>query len=692
MKNSKVSIVIPVYNGANFMREAIDSALAQTYSNFEVIVVNDGSKDNGTTDRIAKSYGRKIRYFKKENGGVSTALNLALEKMSGEYFSWLSHDDLYLPEKLETQIKFINENKISSKTIIYSDYILIDPKGNQFAVSAVKSVTEGMIGELLAHSFVNGCSLLVPKLAFKAAGNFDKKWWTTQDYQMWFRCVKVGYSFRKCPGALIKSRQHPGQDSLTLKDSHKTEKDDLGLWVFKNFTARQIFGSHRDYASAYLNLSVALKANGCSKSAQKARSIVLVNSGLNRYGYLFKYNLFLPSVRIIQNLFGSASRFAMRKMVGLMKKYFYQEPRIYNGPPLKICLIGDLSSIHSLKYIDYLKSQHFEIHFITTHMAKVSGIKIYDLSRRKFELVIIWAIRLVVTTRRLVKKINPHVVHGRYLVPCGVLAYLSGFNPYIVAAWGSDILKTPWLVRGLVKKTLTNAALVIGTSEQLVKACLENGSSRYKTHLIRIGVDLNIFKSYKVDQLRRKLKLENKKVILSPRSIDHIYNNKMIVEAYNLIPDKENLILAMIDLPYNPGYAQKVKKYIKDQNLEDKVIFLPAVPNHKMADYYNLADVIVSFASSDGFSICILEGLACEKRVVMSDLPNLDEAWSKKLGFWKSKIEARFLSKALVKSLKIPQENFVRIGRENRRLVKENANLKTCFNKMNDLYMQIVRK
>ena len=78
--NPLVSIVIPVYNGENYLKEAIDSALAQTYKNIEVIVVNDGSSDK--TDEICKSYGSKIRYFKKENGGVSTALNLGIEKMA----------------------------------------------------------------------------------------------------------------------------------------------------------------------------------------------------------------------------------------------------------------------------------------------------------------------------------------------------------------------------------------------------------------------------------------------------------------------------------------------------------------------------------------------------------------------------------------------------------------------------------
>lgn len=79
----KVSIIIPVYNGGNYLRNAIDSALSQTYKNCEIIVVNDGSTDGGETAAIAKSYGNKIRYFEKKNGGVGTAVNLGIAEMTG---------------------------------------------------------------------------------------------------------------------------------------------------------------------------------------------------------------------------------------------------------------------------------------------------------------------------------------------------------------------------------------------------------------------------------------------------------------------------------------------------------------------------------------------------------------------------------------------------------------------------------
>src|SRR5256885_962105 len=92
-----VSIVIPVYNGSNFLRQAIDSALAQTYQNREIIIVNDGSRDDGKTEAAALSYGDKIRYAAKPNGGCGSALNHGIGLMRGDYFSWLSHDDVYYP-------------------------------------------------------------------------------------------------------------------------------------------------------------------------------------------------------------------------------------------------------------------------------------------------------------------------------------------------------------------------------------------------------------------------------------------------------------------------------------------------------------------------------------------------------------------------------------------------------------------
>jgi glycosyltransferase involved in cell wall biosynthesis len=212
----KVSIVIPIYNGSKYMKEAIDSALAQTYKNFEIIVVNDGSNDDGKTAEIAKSYGNKIRYFEKKNGGVSTALNLAISKMTGEYFSWLSHDDVYYPNKLEKQIEYILDNDYRDKNIIlYSDYDLIDKKSRLISRAAKdhEMLTEKPEYALLRGS-INGITLLIPKRAFDEYGVFDEKLRCTQDYELWQRMSK-GYIFHHMSGIVAKSRQHGEQVSVT---------------------------------------------------------------------------------------------------------------------------------------------------------------------------------------------------------------------------------------------------------------------------------------------------------------------------------------------------------------------------------------------------------------------------------------------------------------------------------------------
>ena len=105
-----VSIIIPVYNGSNYLSEAIESALAQSYGSCEIIVVNDGSNDDGKTEAIALSYKNQIRYFYKENGGVASALNFAVKKMRGDYFSWLSHDDLYTPDKTDKEMEALKNS------------------------------------------------------------------------------------------------------------------------------------------------------------------------------------------------------------------------------------------------------------------------------------------------------------------------------------------------------------------------------------------------------------------------------------------------------------------------------------------------------------------------------------------------------------------------------------------------------
>jgi len=230
--NPKVSIVIPVYNGSNYLKEAIDSALSQTYENTEVIVINDGSNDNNKTDKICKSYGNKIRYFKKENGGVASALNMGIEKMKGEYFSWLSHDDVYYPEKVEKQIQYLSRLENNSNIVLYANYELIDKDSN--FIKRVELNHEELLEKpeyALLRGCINGITLLIPKSAFEKYGKFDESLKVTQDYDMWRRIIKT-YEFVHMDEIYTKTRIHSKQDSNKHPDIWK-EGDKLWIKMMK---------------------------------------------------------------------------------------------------------------------------------------------------------------------------------------------------------------------------------------------------------------------------------------------------------------------------------------------------------------------------------------------------------------------------------------------------------------------------
>jgi glycosyltransferase involved in cell wall biosynthesis len=227
-----VSIVIPVFNGAKYLREAIDSALAQTYPNVEVIVVNDGSTDEGRTAEIARSYGNRIRYIEKTNGGVATALNRGIREMRGEFFSWLSHDDVYYAEKIARQMATLRDTE-GDKTILHCNYDVIDQASHIVGRGAIDNFALNNAILSIVGTYVNGCALLVPKTAFEAAGLFNESLTNSQDNELWVRMVMNGYRLRYVPDILIKSRKHPEQGSLTRSATHAQETRAFYRWALE---------------------------------------------------------------------------------------------------------------------------------------------------------------------------------------------------------------------------------------------------------------------------------------------------------------------------------------------------------------------------------------------------------------------------------------------------------------------------
>ncbi|WP_462118320.1 glycosyltransferase [Methylorubrum extorquens] len=213
----KVSIVMPVYNGGIYFELALQSALAQTYENIEIVIVNDGSTDGGATDAVARRYAErhpdKVRYFHQSNSGVAGALNTAVEAMTGDFFCWLSHDDLYAPEKTAVQVAFWQRLGRADAMLI-SNYTLIDAEGKQFAnvqFDHAQFKRSPMVP--LFRGAVNGCTVFIPIGLLRAIpGPFDVSRRFTQDFQLWRQLIRQT-DFFHVPQSLVHYRVHPSQDS-----------------------------------------------------------------------------------------------------------------------------------------------------------------------------------------------------------------------------------------------------------------------------------------------------------------------------------------------------------------------------------------------------------------------------------------------------------------------------------------------
>lgn len=275
--NPRVSIVIPVYNGSDFLGEAIDSVLAQTYRNIEIVVVNDGSQDDGKAERVALSYGSRIRYFSKPNGGVASALNMAIREMTGEYFSWLSHDDLYSTTKIEREIEALSKLD-RDRTIIYCDYSVFSTDPEQAIPVRLKSVPpEQFRYWITVENALHGCTLLIPKVAFEECGGFNEALRTTQDYDLWFRLAER-YRFVHIPEVLVKARNHPEQGSIKLAGTALEECNALLSGFVTSLSGSELASAtQRAPVTVYAEIAASLWRRGFQQAGRSAARLCMQN-------------------------------------------------------------------------------------------------------------------------------------------------------------------------------------------------------------------------------------------------------------------------------------------------------------------------------------------------------------------------------------------------------------------------------
>jgi glycosyltransferase involved in cell wall biosynthesis len=191
----EVSVIIPTYNSAHFLPEAIDSVLAQTFRDYELIIVDDGSTDD--TEEVVKRYGDKIKYLRQENRGPGPAKNTGIKNSRGPLIATLDADDKWLLDKLEVQVEYMRSHPQIG--LVYGNVSTFDDRGviTEAYDGTHRKVYQGEVfDQLLLQNFISSITIMVRRESLEKVGMFPEDVMISEDWHLWLRIAKeypIGY-------------------------------------------------------------------------------------------------------------------------------------------------------------------------------------------------------------------------------------------------------------------------------------------------------------------------------------------------------------------------------------------------------------------------------------------------------------------------------------------------------------------
>jgi glycosyltransferase involved in cell wall biosynthesis len=296
---------------------------------------------------------------------------------------------------------------------------------------------------------------------------------------------------------------------------------------------------------------------------------------------------------------------------------------------MRVLLLSDTYSEHTEKWALGLAANGIEIGLFSFNKASYSWysgrLNITLLfepqeklnSNRKFAYL-----KFIGPLRKAIKRFQPDVLHAHYATSYGLIGALSGFHPLIISAWGTDVIKFPqknWINKLILKYNLKKADAICATSHTIKEFLIPLTSKNI--HVIPFGVDLNIFKKNNV----KRLFDEDVFVVGSIKPLEPLYNTDKLINAFHILVTKfpqRRLGLMIIG---EGSQLEYLKNLTSTFNITEKVIFTGRISFSKVADYFNMLDVLVNISDYESFGVSVIEAMACEKPVVATNTGGLKE-------------------------------------------------------------------
>jgi len=208
-----ISVIIPVYNGERTIRQTIESVLSQTFTDFEIIVINDGSKDT-TLEIVSSIQDSRLQVFSYPNAGQAASRNKGFSHATGKFIAFLDADDLWTTDKLEAQLQALQDNPQAAVAYSWSD--CIDESGQFLRQASHRTENGDVYAKLLLTDFLdNGSNPLIRRQALTEVGSFDESLPPAEDWDMWLR-LAARYHFVAVPSPQVLYRQSTSSESSNV--------------------------------------------------------------------------------------------------------------------------------------------------------------------------------------------------------------------------------------------------------------------------------------------------------------------------------------------------------------------------------------------------------------------------------------------------------------------------------------------
>jgi len=365
---------------------------------------------------------------------------------------------------------------------------------------------------------------------------------------------------------------------------------------------------------------------------------------------------------------------------------------------MKILLLANPESSHTIKWAKSLAQNNIDIvifglgNFNVKDYDGISNIAVKTLNEKVTKeegsfskLKYLKAIPII---KKIIKEFRPDIIHAHYASSYGILGALSGFNPFILSVWGSDVfsfpLKSP-IHKMILKYNLKKADKILSTS-YIMKEEIKLYTNK-NIEVTPFGIDTQQFQPMEVESLFDKDDI----VIGTVKSLEDKYGIEYLIKAFKIVSDKYSSLPLKLLIVGGGILEYNLKNLIKELNIENKSIFTGKVIFNDTPKYHNMLSLFIAVSNSESFGVSIIEASSCGKPVIVSDVGGLPEVVEDNVtGFIVPPRDPNKTAEAIEKFLlnKNLQEE---MGRNGRKMVKRFYNWNDNVNQMIEIYKEFVK-